>query len=145
MIYLTLPELLYVAERAIGDVQVRDVGLLEAALARPQATAFGKDAYPELAEKAAAVMHSLARNHALIDGNKRLALAGLIAFLGMNGRRLTMSNDQAYEFVHRGGHRAARRRRRDRVRRHEGVANPAEALRDPVTCPRVEFCCGERF
>ena len=69
MIYLTLPELLYVAERAIGDVQVRDVGLLEAALARPQATAFGKDAYPELAEKAAAVMHSLARNHALIDGN----------------------------------------------------------------------------
>lgn len=99
MIYLTLPELLYVAERAIGDVQVRDVGLLEAALARPQATAFGKDAYPELAEKAAAVMHSLARNHALIDGNKRLALAGLIAFLGMNGRRLTMSNDQAYEFV----------------------------------------------
>ena len=71
----------------------------QAALARPQATAFGKDAYPGLAEKAAAVMRSLARNHALIDGNKRLALAGLIAFLGMNGRRLTMSNDQAYEFV----------------------------------------------
>jgi death-on-curing protein len=99
VIYLTLPELLYVAERAIGDVQIRDVGLLEAALARPQATAFGKEAYPELAEKAAAFMHSLARNHALIDGNKRLALAGLIAFLGMNGRRLTMSNDQAYDFV----------------------------------------------
>ena len=99
MIYLSLPELLYVAERAIGEVQVRDIGLLEAALARPQATAFGRDAYPELAGKAAAFTHSLARNHALIDGNKRLALAGLIAFLGMNGRRLTMSNDQAYEFV----------------------------------------------
>lgn len=99
MIYLTLPELLYVAQRAIGDVQVRDVGLLEAALARPQATALGKDAYPELDAKAAAFMHSLARNHALVDGNTRLALAGLIAFLGVNGRRLTMSNDQAYDFV----------------------------------------------
>ena len=99
MIHLTLPELLYVAQRAIGDVQVRDVGLLEAALARPQATALGKDAYPELDAKAAAFMHSLARNHALVDGNKRLALAGLIAFLGVNGRRLTMSNDQAYDFV----------------------------------------------
>ena len=88
MIYLTLPELLYVGERAIGDVQVRDVGLLEAALIRPQATAFGNDAYPDLDGKAAAFMHSLARAHALVDGNTRLALAGLIAFLGMNGRRL---------------------------------------------------------
>ncbi len=99
MIYLTLAELLFVAERAIGDVDVRDAGLLEAALSRPQATAFGRDAYPGPHAKAAAFMHSLARNHALVDGNKRLALAGLIAFLGMNGRRLMLSNDQAYDFV----------------------------------------------
>jgi death-on-curing protein len=100
LIFLTLPELLEVADRAVaGDVVVRDVGLLESALARPQATAFGEDAYPTLEEKAAALMHSLARNHALIDGNKRLALAGVIAFLGVNGRRLTLTNDEAYDLT----------------------------------------------
>ena len=100
MIYLTLPELLHVAERTLGaDFIVRDYGLLEAALARPQATAFGKDAYPTLDGKAAALLHSLARNHALIDGNKRLALAGLIAFYGLNGRRLTLTNDEAYHLI----------------------------------------------
>jgi death-on-curing protein len=100
MIYLTLPELLRVAERVLGaDVKVRDYGLLESALARPKTTVFGQDAYPTLDEKAAALLHSLARNHALIDGNKRLALAGLIAFYGVNGRRLTLTNDAAYELV----------------------------------------------
>lgn len=100
MIYLTLPELLHVAERTLGsDVPVRDHGLLESALARPQATAFGVDAYPSLDEKAAALLHSLARNHALVDGDKRLALAATIAFLGLNGRRLTLSNDEAYVLV----------------------------------------------
>ena len=100
MIYLTLPELLHVAERTLGpDYAVRDHGLLEAALARPQATAFGKDAYPDLEAKAAALLHSIARNHALIDGNKRLALAAVIAFCGLNGRRLTLTNDAAYDLV----------------------------------------------
>lgn len=100
MIYLTLPELLYVAERALGrEPQVRDAGLLESALARPQAAAFGTDAYPDLDAKAAALLHSLARNHGLVDGNKRLALAGVIAFYGVNGRRLTLSNDEAYDLV----------------------------------------------
>ena len=100
MIYLTLPELMRVAERVLtGDVQVRDFGLLESALARPRTTVFGRDAYPTLEEKAAALLHSLARNHALVDGNKRLALAGLIVFYGLNGRRLTFSNDAAYEFI----------------------------------------------
>jgi death-on-curing protein len=100
MIYLTLPELLRVAERVLGaDVKVRDYGLLESALARPKTTVFGQDAYPTLDEKAAALLHSLARNHALIDGNKRLALAGLIAFYGVNGWRLTLTNDAAYELV----------------------------------------------
>jgi death-on-curing protein len=98
VIYLTLPELLHVAERTLGpDYAVRDYGLLEAALAR--ATAFGKDAYPDLDAKAAALLHSIARNHALIDGNKRLALAAVIAFYGLNGRRLTLTNDAAYDLV----------------------------------------------
>jgi len=100
VIYLTLPELLYVAERVLGDApQVRDYGLLEAAAARPQVTAFGGDAYPNLDAKAAALLHSLARNHALVDGNKRLALAAVIAFYGVNGCRLTLTNDEAYDLV----------------------------------------------
>jgi death on curing protein len=100
VIYLTLPELLHVADRILGSgYVVRDYGLLEAALARPQATAFGKDAYPDLDAKAAALLHSIARNHALIDGNKRLALGAVIAFYGLNGRRLTLTNDQAYNLV----------------------------------------------
>ena len=100
MICLALPELLHVAGRVLGpDVAVRDYGLLEAALVRPQAAAFGKDAYPSLDAKAAALLHSLARNHARIDGDKRLALAAVIAFCGLNGRRLTLTNDHAYDLV----------------------------------------------
>ncbi|WP_320670492.1 type II toxin-antitoxin system death-on-curing family toxin [Patulibacter defluvii] len=100
MIYLTPAELLYVARRAIGsDPVVRDHGLIASAAARPAATAFGEDAYPDLEHKAAALLQSLARNHPLVDGNKRLALAGTIAFLGVNGRRLTLTNDEAYDFV----------------------------------------------
>jgi death-on-curing protein len=100
VIYLTLPELLHVAERAIGsEPEVRDYGLLESAAARPRATAFGAEAYPGLDAKAVALLHSLARNHALVDGNKRLALAAVIAFYGVNGRRLTLTNDDAYELI----------------------------------------------
>ncbi len=100
MIFLTLGELLYVAERTLGgEVPVRDHGLLQSALARPQASAFRSDAYPTLEEKAAALLHSLARNRALVDGNERLALAATIAFLGVNGRRLTLTNDEAYHLV----------------------------------------------
>ena len=78
---------------------VRDYGLLESALARARASAFGEDAYPGVHHKAAALMHSLARDHALVDGNRRLALGATIAFLGMNGLRLTLTNDDAYELV----------------------------------------------
>ena len=89
-----------VAERAIGGrPAVRDHGLLEAALARPQVTAFGTDAYESLEEKAAALLHSLARNHALVDGNKRLSLAATVTFLGVNGRRLMLDNDEAYDLI----------------------------------------------
>jgi death-on-curing protein len=100
VIYLTLPELLHIAGRTLGsEPDVRDYGLLESAAARPRATAFGGDAYPDLDAKAAALLHSLARNHALVDGNKRLALAAVIAFYGVNGLRLTLTNDEAYDLV----------------------------------------------
>lgn len=72
---------------------------LESALARPEASAFGEAAYPTIHLRAAALLHSLARNHALVDGNRRLALAATIAFYGINGMRLTFTNDQADELV----------------------------------------------
>jgi death-on-curing protein len=100
MIYLDLEDLLHVAERALGGpAKVRDMGLLNSALARPQTVAFGVVAYPTLAGQAAALMHSLCQNHALIDGNKRLALAGVIAFVGLNGYELQMTNDEAYDLT----------------------------------------------
>jgi len=100
VIFLDLEALLHVATRALGtEPEVRDHGLLESALARPRASAFGHDAYPSIHEKAAGLLHSLARNHALVDGNKRLALAATLAFYGMNGMRLTLSNSDAYDLV----------------------------------------------
>lgn len=99
MIFLDADDLVHICDRVIGANLVRDRGLLESAAFRPQATAFGQDAYPTLELKAAALLHSIAMNHALIDGNKRLALAGTIAFLGINGRRLTLTNDEAYELI----------------------------------------------
>lgn len=100
MIYLELEDLLHIATRVLGEAPaVRDRGLLESALARPRASAFGEEAYGGLHAKAAALLHSLARSHALVEGNKRLALAATLAFHGMNGMRLTLTNDEAYDLV----------------------------------------------
>lgn len=99
MILLDVDDLVHIAERVLPAVQVRDAGLLEAAAARPGASTFGEDAYPTLHEKAAALLHSLVRSHALFDGNKRLGLASIIAFYGMNGLRLTFTNDEAYDLI----------------------------------------------
>jgi death-on-curing protein len=99
VIHLDLDDLLHIAARTLGEVKVRDAGLLESAAARPWSTAFGEDVYPLIHGKAAALLHSVARNHALIDGNKRLALAATIAFYGLNGFRLTLSNDEAYDLI----------------------------------------------
>lgn len=99
MIYLTAEELLVVARRVVGDLAVRDIGLIESAAARPRTQVGGTDAYPDLVTKAAALLHSLTRNHALVDGNKRLALAGTIVFLGVNGTRLSATNDEAYDLI----------------------------------------------
>jgi death-on-curing protein len=99
--YLTMDDLLDIAPGAIGqDVLVRDYGLLEAAVARPQASAFGQDAYPDLHVKAAALLHSLVSNHALVDGNKRLAWAACRVFLGLNDQWVSgISEDERVDFV----------------------------------------------
>lgn len=99
MIYLDVEDLRHIAERILPGVEVRDVGLLEAAVARPRASAFGGDAYPSVHDKAAALLHSIVGNHALADGNKRLGLAAVIAFYGMNGFRLTLTNHEAFDLV----------------------------------------------
>jgi death-on-curing protein len=98
--YLDLDDLLLIARRAIGeDVAVRDYGLLESALARPRASVYGTDAYPDLHLKAAALMHSLARNHALVDGNKRLAWTACRTFLATRGQWVTAPEDDRFDFV----------------------------------------------
>lgn len=96
---LTLDDLLFIASQACGQVHVRDYGLLESALARPAATVFGSDAYPSLQTKAAALLHSLASNHALVDGNKRLAWAACAVFLGINDHRPHASQDDVVHLV----------------------------------------------
>ena len=82
-----------------GGFTVGDYGLLELALARPQATAFGQDAYPTFHEKAAALFQSLAVNHALLDGNKRLSLAALELFDELNDHRITATDDELFDLV----------------------------------------------
>ncbi|KRB76969.1 death-on-curing protein [Nocardioides sp. Root190] len=96
---LTLDDVLHIARRTLGAVEIRDIGLLESAVARPATSVFGDDAYPLLHNKAAALVHSLARNHALVDGNKRLAFASLFAFLGLNGERVVLDEDDAYQLI----------------------------------------------
>lgn len=97
--YLSVDDLLAIGAGVLPEVQLRDPGLLASAAARPATTVFGADAYPTFAEKAAALLHSLARNHPLVDGNKRLAWSAMRAFCLMNGRDLTYSVDEAEEFV----------------------------------------------
>lgn len=97
--YLTLEDLLEIAEGAITGAAVRDLGLLASAAVRPQMSVFGADAYPTLAEKAAALMHSIARNHALVDGNKRLAWSATRVFLILNGHDIAYGVDDAERLV----------------------------------------------
>ena len=97
--FLSLEDLLDIAAGVLGAVEIRDIGLLQSAAARPQASAFGEPAYPTFEEQAGALMHSLARNHPLFDGNKRLAWAATRVFHLMNGRDLAYSVDDAEEFV----------------------------------------------
>lgn len=96
--YLDLEDLLgLVRDLAAGPV--RDVGLLDSGAARPRSSAFGEDAYPTLALKAAALLHSIARNNALVDGNKRLAWLATAVFLDLNGQAPALSHDDAFDLV----------------------------------------------
>ena len=95
MRYLTVDELIYINEQITqavkihtivnGKRKVRDMGLLEAAAGRPMQTVFGEDAYPTVPEKAAALLHSMARNHPFADGNKRTAAVAALFMLEVNG------------------------------------------------------------
>lgn len=78
---------------------MRDAGLLESALARPATVAYGREVYASFPSKAAALLESLTRNHGLLDGNKRTAWVALQHFVRLNGLRLTLSEDQAFDLV----------------------------------------------
>ena len=98
--HLELDDLLVAAEAFLGrPPQVRDYGLLEAALARPQATVYGTDAYPTLDGKAAALLCSIVRDPGLLDGNKRLGWVATRLFYLLNNRDLLAPHDEAYELV----------------------------------------------
>jgi len=97
--HLSTEDLLEIAGGIIKDVQVRDLGLLASAAARPRTTVFGREAYPSLADQAAALMHSLARNHPLLDGNKRLAWSATRIFCLLNDTDLVMTVDEAEQMV----------------------------------------------
>lgn len=98
--YLTVEQALRIARVAVGGpIHVRDVGLLEAAVHRPRTSVLGHDAYPDLLTKAAALLDSLARNHPLVDGNKRLAWLATYVFLAKNDVVLDPGDDEAYDLV----------------------------------------------
>ncbi len=99
--YVDLDDLIELATRLLGDPPpVRDIGLLGSAVARPQTTVFGDDAYPDLWSKAAALLQSIVNDHALIDGNKRLGWLATAVFLDINGSPITTApNDDVYQLV----------------------------------------------
>lgn len=99
--FLDVEDLLGLAAVLLGDPPpVRDLGLLSSAAARPQASAFGADAYPDLWSKAAALLHSIVNDHALVDGNKRLGWMATAVFLEINGVAATRaSNEDVYALV----------------------------------------------
>jgi death on curing protein len=100
MRYLNVVELIIINEEIIGkESQLRDVDLLESAVLRPMSSAFGQDAYPTVIDKAAALFHSLSRNHAFVDGNKRTSTVAMILFLRLNGYRVTWEPEDALAFI----------------------------------------------
>ena len=103
MHYLSVAQVLFIHARLIaetgGSPGLRDLGLLSLAVARPQATFDGQDLYPDLFSKTAALMDSLVRNHAFIDGNKRVGITAAGLFLRIHGRQLTASNAELERFT----------------------------------------------
>lgn len=103
MRYLTVEQVLFIHARLIaetgGSHGVRDLGLLQSAVARPQASFEGEELYPNVFGKAAALLESLANNHSFLDGNKRTAITAAALFLLYNGYRLTASNEEVVTFM----------------------------------------------
>ena len=98
--HLTVEQALRIARAAVGGpIELRDIGLLEAAVHRPRASVLGQDAYPDLVTKAAALLHSLVGNHPLVDGNKRLAWLATYVFLAKKGVILDPDDDSAFDLV----------------------------------------------
>jgi death-on-curing protein len=99
--FLDLDDVVDLAIAVLGDpAPIRDIGLLGSAVARPQTTAFGEDAYPDIWTKAAALLHSIVKNHALVDGNKRLGWLATAVFLEINGIEISRaSNEDVYGLV----------------------------------------------
>ena len=98
--YLDLDDALAAADAAVGGrAQVRDIGLLESALARPRASVYGDDAYRTLDDKAAALLHSLVTSHPLVDGNNRLGWVAVRLFYQLNDADLEAPIDDAFELV----------------------------------------------
>jgi len=97
-VHLTVEDLLALAED-LGVCVVRDVDLLDAAAHRPTAVLWGREAYPSVHQKAAALLESITRNHPLVDGNKRLGWLSVFVFYGLNGWDLRAPEDEAYELV----------------------------------------------
>lgn len=98
--YLDLDDLLAAADAGLGHrAELRDIGLLQAAVARPRATAFGEDAYPGLDEKAASLFHSLVTGHPLVDGNKRLGWIAVRLFYRINDFDIHPVADDAFDLV----------------------------------------------
>lgn len=98
--YVSVDDLVVAATRFLGRApEVIDPGLLASAVARPQSSVFGVVAYPDLHTKAAALLHSLVKNRALVDGNKRLGWVGVNLFYGFDGRTLVAAEDDAFDFV----------------------------------------------
>lgn len=96
--YLDFDSILRIVQSA-GLGPVRDAGLVLSSLGRPQATVFGEDAYPTVPLKAAALLQSLAGNHALVDGNKRLAWLATTVFLDVSGHDTALNEDEAYDLM----------------------------------------------
>lgn len=101
--YLTAAQVLFIHARLLAETGgargIHDLGLLESASARPQATFGGEDLYPDLFTKAAALMAALVNNHPFVDGNKRGGITATAIFLQRNGRRLTASNAEVEQFT----------------------------------------------
>lgn len=99
--YIDLDDLIDLARTLLGDPPpMRDIGLLGSAAARPQTTVMGQDAYPDVFTKAAALLHSIVNNHALVDGNKRLGWLTTAVFLEINGIEIAHAdNDDVYDLV----------------------------------------------